>query len=138
MFFPISPKDILEKIKDLSGFVRKFNDIDLNKKILSLEQEIINIARENRRLNEQLELNRTASRLSATMKYDQGKQTYFNEGDIVPFCPKCWENEKKQIHLTLQKWNKGTRFDCKVCNYSHVPENVKIGRRKTRNFFKEG
>ena len=29
---------------------------------------------------------------------------YLKEGDNIPFCPTCWESNKKAIHLTLKNY----------------------------------
>jgi hypothetical protein len=42
---------------------------------------------------------------------------YYRDGNEVPFCPKCWENDKKEIHLPSPvPWNGGSRRDCRVCS----------------------
>jgi len=52
---------------------------------------------------------------------------YYRDGDEVPFCPKCLENDKKEIHLpSSEPWNGGIRRDCRVCNetYWEQPMNL--------------
>lgn len=115
----------LDTVKDISNLVKKFNDIELNRQILNLEEEVLGLTRTNRDLNEQVETLKKAIGFSKSLKYDEQRQIYFAEGDNVPFCPKCWEAGKKQSHLTLQKWNKGIRYDCRICNFYHVPEDAK-------------
>ena len=49
---------------------------------------------------------------------------YLKEGDNIPFCPTCWESNKKAIHLTskasfdyagLKKFE-----ECQVCNTTYL------------------
>ncbi len=49
---------------------------------------------------------------------------YWKEGDKIPFCPICFENDKKNIHLTYNEGYPGSveysaqepYHNCKVCD----------------------
>lgn len=54
------------------------------------------------------------------LKYD-GK-LYWNESDETPFCPSCYENNNKLIHLTYYQGTKDTHqyYICKICENNYV------------------
>ena len=41
------------------------------------------------------------------------------DGDIEPFCPRCWESDKKAIHL--HRNGKGN-YQCKNCNKTYITD----------------
>tara|TARA_B100000614_G_C14548131_1_gene492875 strand:- start:130 stop:528 length:399 start_codon:yes stop_codon:yes gene_type:complete len=44
------------------------------------------------------------------------KPYYFQDGDQQPFCPVCWENDSKTIHLQgPENYNGETGYNCLVC-----------------------
>ena len=41
---------------------------------------------------------------------------YFKKDDIIPFCPTCWESNKKAIHLIFKNYHTyGKCQECEVC-----------------------
>lgn len=41
---------------------------------------------------------------------------YLKEGDKIPFCPTCWESNKKAIHLIFKHYQSfGKCQECEVC-----------------------
>lgn len=88
---------VIANVRELSDLVKKVGDIELYRKIVDLQGEVVALAGrkaelelENRELKEKL-----AQR--ATMVFKE--PYYWVEGDNVPFCPKCWESAGLQIHL---------------------------------------
>lgn len=43
---------------------------------------------------------------------------YFAPGDGTPFCPRCWEADKRRIHLD-EDWAR-TRWECPHCHHTKV------------------
>jgi len=105
---------VVENMKDVADIVKKFNDIELNRRILDLENEVLDLARARRRGEERIE------ELERTLKFKGAlafkEPFYWLAGDEVPFCPHCWEKEQKAIHVVHQ-WTEGgeTRRDCPSC-----------------------
>jgi chaperonin cofactor prefoldin len=46
---------VVENMKDVSDLVKKFNDIELNRRILTLENEVLDLSRDKRRAEEKVE-----------------------------------------------------------------------------------
>ena len=106
-------------MKDVADLVKKFNDIDLNRRILSLEGEVMDLSRENRRAEERVEELERTLKFKGQLKFDE--PYYWLEGDTVPFCPKCWEKEHEAIHVVVM-WNDGDgiKRDCPNCKTGYV------------------
>ena len=46
---------------------------------------------------------------------------YLKEGDNIPFCPTCWESNKKAIHLILKNYRTyGKCQECEVCKSRYL------------------
>ena len=112
---------IIENAKDLADLIKKAGDTELYRKIVELEGEVVELTREKRGLEDKVaELERTL----ATHKQMQFKEPfYFQEGDNTPYCPACWENRKKPVHVTFIFDNpERTRWDCPVCQHHYLKE----------------
>lgn len=109
----IDPLGTLKQIKDLVG---KYNDLPLMKQILDLQTEIFELQTENLKLRDELADLRRRQDQRERLQMRGPLNYYYQEGDEVPFCPKCWENEAKLIHLSApEPWNRGIRRECRVC-----------------------
>jgi hypothetical protein len=105
---------VVENMKDVADLVKKFNDIELNRRILDLENQVLDLARAKRRGEETIE------ELERTLKF-KGELVfrepfYLLQGDTTPFCPNCWEKDHRAIHVVYM-WTDGgvTRRDCPNC-----------------------
>lgn len=112
---------VIESLKEIADLVKKFNDDELNRKIVDLEGEIVELTLQIGSLEEENEeLKRT---LSLIKKMRFKKPFYFQEDDPVPFCPRCWEKEKKPVHLIGPvKVATGLRYGCPNCKDFFVEE----------------
>ena len=109
---------IVSNAKEIADLVKKLGDIELYRKIVELEGEIIEITRDNHALTTRVQ------ELTATLANSQDlifrEPFYYVEEDLVPFCPKCWESDKKTIHLVNGGRNgRETKFDCMQCNKTY-------------------
>jgi hypothetical protein len=89
---------VLENAKEIGELIRKYNDIELMRRIVELEVGIAELQRD------RITLEGKVAELSqelATKKAMQFRQPYFwQQGDEIPFCPKCWEGSGKAVHLS--------------------------------------
>ena len=88
---------VIEDVKTLGELLRKYNDIELNRRIVSLESEVLDLSRDKRRLEEQVEELQRALKFSKELQFKNA--FYWLEGDNAPFCPGCWESKRLPIHL---------------------------------------
>src|SRR6266851_10197076 len=84
---------VVENMRDVADLVKKFNDIELNRRILTLENEVLDLSRERRRAEEKVEELERALRFKAELIFNE--PFYWVKGDKVPFCPTCWEGKKE-------------------------------------------
>lgn len=109
----------VENIKEVADLVKKFNDIDLNRRILALENEVLDLSREKRRLEERTEELERTLRLQQEIAFDE--PYCWLTGDSIPFCPACWEDKHKAVHLVFSFDNgRVARHDCPVCKHGYV------------------
>lgn len=88
---------IISNAKEIAGLVKKLGDIELYRKIIELEREIIGLTHEKRESDD--EVIRMKILLDKTEEMTWNKPFYYVEGDETPFCAPCWEVNKVQVHL---------------------------------------
>jgi len=109
---------IIDNAKEIAGLIKKYNNMDLDRKILDLQGEIINLTNEKRDLED--ENRKLKEKLSLRKKMTYKKPYWFQEGDEVPFCPLCYERDGKPIHLQgpyHSEYGQSPYF-CPSCNQS--------------------
>ena len=114
MFEPI---DTLRQIREM---VKRSSDPELLKLILALQRDIFALESDNLKLN--LELTSLRRELASREKMDLRPpfNYYFRDGDDVPFCPACWETERKAIHLSPpDHFDREIRRVCRVCRRTY-------------------
>jgi hypothetical protein len=117
----IEVMNIIEDIKEIADLAKKYNDEELNQKIAKLEGEIVELTLQIGSLEEETqELKRTFSVIKK-MKFK--KPFFFQEADPIPFCPRCWEKERKPVHLLGPvRVTAGLRYGCPNCKEFFVQE----------------
>lgn len=107
---------IVSNAKEIADIVKKLGDIELYRKIVELEGEIIELTRTNHTL--ELRVQELSSKLRFAEQLTFKEPFYYAEGDPVPFCPKCWEGDHKTIHLVNNGVVEGeTEFLCVPCKH---------------------
>ena len=109
-------KDIAEKNQD-----PKFNEayLDLQLKIMEIQEDYIRITGENDKLKKANEL---------TSKVSFKRPYIFIEGDPEPRCQKCWDKDKQLIHAgNPEDWGMGVYGRrCPVCDFIHEEKKVPV------------
>ena len=112
--------DTLDKIKELASLVQKVGDIDLYRRIVELQGEVVELSTRNFRLEKKCaELEGELNKKKALSHH---KQLYFSEGDPIPYCPRCWETNDKLIHLFRSRgqYAAGVHgWECHTCLYDY-------------------
>lgn len=80
----------VENVKEIADLIGKFHDIELNRRILKLEEEVLDPTRDKRRAEEKVEELERALKFKAELKFKE--PFYWLEGDKTPYCPVCWED----------------------------------------------
>jgi hypothetical protein len=111
----------IENVKEMAMLIKNLGDLDLYRRILDLQGEIIELTGAKRSLEEQnLELKK---QLEFGKKMQFQEPFWYAEGDGVPFCPSCWESKKLAIHLEYAgRMSGGHRHDCPHCEHCYCSE----------------
>jgi hypothetical protein len=112
---------ILENIKDAADLAKKVGDIELYRKIVHLEGEVMDLTRERRQAEQKIEELEKKLAVKAEMTFEV--PFYYRKGDEAPFCPRCFEKDTQAVHVILQFNNEErTRWNCPDCKQSYVIE----------------
>ena len=110
----------LEVDAEVKTHIREFSTtiIDLQNSLLDLQSRLYDSEHETEILRGQV---RKIQEVNAKKKnFVFRERFYWKNGDDRPFCPKCWEKDEKQIHLSgPRKYYKRTRHYCEVCQTSY-------------------
>jgi len=113
---------IIDTVKDVAILVQKADNIDLVKHVLALQTQVQEILDENRALKSRVEELEMLLSFAKTVKFQA--PFYFAENDNIPLCARCWEVNKKAVHVvSIYKGSDGDRWDCPECKYMYLIEN---------------
>lgn len=102
---------VISNVKEIADLIKKLGDVELYRKIIKLEGEIIELTRNKHTLDERVqELTHT---LTVKEKMTFREPFLYQEDDPVPFCPRCWETDNASVHMV----NEGATYagDSHVC-----------------------
>ena len=112
---------IVDNIKDAADLAKKVGDIELYRKIVHLEGEVMDLTREKRQAEEKIEELQRKLALRNKMEFKQ--PFYYQPGDTVPFCPRCYEKDITAVHLFLEIDRADLRcWDCPDCKKRYHQE----------------
>ena len=100
----------VETVKEVAVLIGELHDVELKRRILKLEEEVSDLSRDKRRAEEKVEELERALKFKAHLTFKE--PFYFLEGDTTPYCPACWEDKRKGVHVhyittenAVQHWN---------------------------------
>lgn len=112
---------ILDNIKEVADLAKKVGDIELYRKIVDLEGEVMDLTREKREAEQKVEDLQKQLTLKAKMTFKQ--PFYYQDGDDVPFCPRCFEKDAQAVHAILYSGSDTQRrWDCPECKRMYLIE----------------
>lgn len=103
--------DVVQNMKEVADLVKKFNDIELNRRILNLENEVLDLSRDKRRAGEKVEELERALKFKGELQFRD--PYYWREGDPTPYCPACWDTKRMAAHIVRIK--DPVRYDTVQC-----------------------
>lgn len=86
----------VENVKDIAGLIRKFNDIDLNRRILELEEGVMDLTRDKRRAEDRIDELERGLKFKGEVVVKDGLYWVGNDG---PYCTACRDAKKMAIRL---------------------------------------
>lgn len=109
---------VIENMKEVADLVQKIGDINLNRKIVNLEGEVLALTREKRHLELKVEELERVVKLKKGLAFKE--PFYYLEGDKTPYCPGCWEDKQASIHLTYSgNYQFTIDWLCPVCKHRY-------------------
>ena len=83
---------VVETVKEVAGLIQKYDNVDLIKRVVELQQQVYDLVNENRVLKEHL-----ATRDQLVFR----KNAYW-KGDDGPLCSRCWDAEGIPVRMTVR------------------------------------
>jgi hypothetical protein len=104
-------------MKDIADLVKKAGDIDLYRRIVNLEGEVIDLTPDKRRAEEKIEQLERALQFQGELKF---RTPYFYaEGDPDPYCPGCWGSKRQAVRVTKVRIpSVGNCMQCPACKHN--------------------
>ncbi len=104
-------RGIVDTLRDVVTLVQKTDNIELVRQVLSLQTQALEMQEDNRTLRERVkELEQTLA-LAKSLRFET--PFYFALDDKIPFRARCWEVDRRAVHLKSD-WN-GRRWECYQC-----------------------
>jgi regulator of replication initiation timing len=109
---------IITSAKEIADLVQKLGNIELYRKIVELEGQIIELTRENHSLSEQVNELQKQLAFKSQIQYE-GKMYRRVDGTAKtgPYCQRCYDVDRKLVRL--QSWDDA--WMCFGCKFS-VPK----------------
>ena len=79
----------IEQAKELVSLIQKIGDVDLYRKIVELQGEVVRLSARNVELEQKREELEAELRRKKSLRHV--RSLYFADNDPIPFCPHCWE-----------------------------------------------
>jgi hypothetical protein len=105
---------IIENTKEIAELIKKIGNVELYKRIVELEGEIIDLSREKHQ--GEIKLHDLEKRFTEEKSMEFRKPFIYRKDDPLPHCPKCWEADRKGIHLDgPMREQSGNSYYCHQC-----------------------
>jgi uncharacterized C2H2 Zn-finger protein len=118
---------VIENMKEVADLVKKIGDIELNRKIVSLEEEVHELKREKIRV--ETKLNEAEALLSKREELEFREPFYYLDGDDVPRCPACWKAKDIEMPLVFMASRQSeTHWRCPNCKHDYYDKKDKSER----------
>lgn len=105
---------VISDVKEVGNLVKQYNDIELNRKIVQLEGEVIELTRDNYEKTKRID--ELEALLARQQELEFRPPFFYAQGDDTPFCPNCWEADRRQIHLEdFGETQVGHLVRCRTC-----------------------
>ncbi len=104
----------IDNVKDLAKLIQDLGRLDLYKKVLELQSELLALTEEKNNLRLEIEELRKRFDLKKNLRFDEC--TYWlkeNEKESGPYCPSCWDGQGKLSRLL--KVGLPQRRKCNLC-----------------------
>ena len=102
---------LIDTVKDVVLLVQKTDNVELLKNVLSLQSQAVDIQIENQALRDKVKALEERLAFAGTLRFEP--PLYYAGDDGTPYCARCWEADRRAIHLK-GAWS-GRRWECYLC-----------------------
>jgi len=86
---------------------------------MELREAVMELQEENAEQKRQIESLERQLAFNKSLRFES--PFYFADGDPVRYCPRCWEADRKSVHLPPpMQVASGTRYDCVECDKMYI------------------
>src|SRR4051812_37666688 len=112
----IDPMAVVQGAKEIAELVKKYKDVPLYEKIVQLQGQVVELAGERLELHTDNQQLKQQLKLKAKTRFEN--PFYWQEGDEVPLCAKCYDTSKGElrVHLTHPPEDWGYQGFGRYCN----------------------
>ena len=82
---------------EIVDLMKKGMSLEAQEKIMELREAVLSLQEENFTQRSHIETLEKKLTFEASLNFKS--PFYFAKDDAAPFCPRCWENDQKAIHL---------------------------------------
>jgi len=116
--------DIRNEIKFLAKQIKKIDDVEMHKRILDVQAEILIMQEENKKLSEENsslkeEVSQLKEKLKITHSIKLENSLYWvpdSKGDKSgPYCPNCWSTRQVLVRMTKDSVRNRSYNKCPEC-----------------------
>jgi len=101
---------IIDNVKDITKLIKKYDDIELYKKIIDLHDEILELRENNLKLKGKIKSLKEEKKIDEIIVFEK------------PYCQKCFDDNKKLIRLQERK---NGHWYCLVCKNGVIDSSYK-------------
>ena len=107
---------IVDRVKDIAELIKKYNNVELNRKIIDLRDEIFELKEDNLKLKEKIKALDEEKKINEKMVFESPFY-WLKDGENKdgPYCQKCYDDKKQLIRL---QDNKNGYWECLNCKNS--------------------
>ena len=100
---------VADDLKDAAELLRRAGQAELYNKISAVEDEVRELLRGKRRLEDRVEELEKALRFKEETVF-KAPFYYLKQGDQTPYCAPCWEKDKRAVHVVFKSENDSASY----------------------------
>jgi hypothetical protein len=116
----------LPSYTEIATLIKKGATIEAQEKIMALREACVALQDENHAMREKMKQLEDALRFKDALEFRA--PFYYAKDDGTPFCPRCWEKERRAIHVAPERILVGARFRvCPDCDAEYKIGSIHAG-----------
>lgn len=110
---------MIPKYGEIVDLIKKGSTLEAQEKIMELREAVVALEEDNSNLRRQVRELEEKLSFQESLRFES--PFYYAQDDSVPYCPRCWEVDRKAVHLPPpSQVMAGTRYDCVECKTMYI------------------